>query len=89
MQTYWVSFAWHYAQTPVVEIIEQVEPVTIVDRASTIDGLSEPMRQLPEQTYYHALGQAFPLIFNSRKPPTAQRFYGSLGNVTWFVASSL
>lgn len=71
----------------VIEEVDDPKPVVEVENRSVVDDWSEPVRQLPEQTYYHAIGHSFPLVFNTRtygRPSSvvstaAQRYYGSLG----------
>jgi hypothetical protein len=77
---------------PVIEeVVKEIpEPVCMpvapaCHQSVIMDDWSEPARQLPEQTYYHALGTSFPLVFNTRTysgPGSMlanQRCYGSLG----------
>jgi hypothetical protein len=66
-----------------VEVVEEVEEVPCEHEIEeTIR--DEHVRQLPQQTYYHAIGRSFPVVFNDRsfnRPSIAnsERYYGSLG----------
>lgn len=79
-----------------VEIIEEVmedepvmqpstEIVEVIDDGRAYDDMAEFKRQLPEQTYYHAIGRTFPVAFSPRAfdrtgTVSSQRYYGTVGD---------
>jgi hypothetical protein len=67
------------------EVVEQEEPQPQVKETHQDAVIyDEPIRQLPEQIYYHAIGRSFPVVFNDRTfdrntTAASERYYGSLG----------
>jgi hypothetical protein len=69
----------------VEEVVEECEAVAPAPKPTLkVCEPDEYIKQLPEQTYYHAIGRSFPVVFNQRAfgqstTATSEKYYGSLG----------
>ena len=86
MEVFFLSFVGSFPQREVVEVVEEVKEVEQpevklrITEAGGHDLSDFARQQLPEQTYFHAIGHSFPLVFNARTTAApGRKYYGSLG----------